>query len=194
MLLYLNIIQFSFLKYFSYPWEFFAVIAKQALQIVFLIFFWSLVIEGVEGQRLIDLASYFLIANGIKDLIMFDRRNWGRFLRKNIESGQLNIYLMRPVKLLPYTFSIVVGEGFLNLFISIIYIVIGLFISPSSSLVSIFLFFMYLINAILISLAINLFEGALSLVYTKVTGVFNSLNHVSRVFFWCFNTSVSLSK
>lgn len=149
---------------------------------MFLLIFWSLVVQNSSQSSVLDITSYFFIATGVKDLIMFDARDWGKFLRKSVKSGNLNNYLIKPVKILPYTFSTVLGQNLLNLSLASLYICIGIFLKPPQSFYSVLFFGFYLINAFAISMAINLFEGALSLIFTEAGGITNSINHVSRVF------------
>ncbi len=175
----LRVVKYSFLRYLAYPWEIFFYLLKQILQIFFLLFFWSLVL-GPNGN-IRDLSAYFFIAVGVKDLVMFDLRDYGRFLRKSIKFGNFNNYLIKPIQVIPYTFATVLGQNLLNYIVAILYIIIGIFMRPPSNILGFLYFGLFLIVAICISFAINLFEGALTFVFVEATGIVNSIYHVARI-------------
>lgn len=183
MNLYLALIKFHFWRFLAYPWELAAIIVRRVLDIVFIIIFW--VIFSQTSTTPIDLKSitaYFLLAEGVRYLTMYiEGRALGKFFRKGIKDGTFSNLLIKPVKIVPYSYFHVLGQNSIIFALSILNILVALiFIAPPNP-ISYLLFLAFTANAMFISLAFNILEGALAFVFTEVTGVTNALNHVARV-------------
>ncbi len=183
MSIYLDIIRFSFLRFFTYPWEIVASVLKRVIEILFLILFWSLIVKGSGGQiNITQIVSYFFISMGIRDLVM---SHWGPFggeVGREIKSGDINKYLIKPVSIIPTLYSLSFGRNGMRVLLAIVNLIIGIIIFPPKNLISIFLFIIFFISAWWISFAYNLFQGTLYFHLTDAYGVRNALNNFIRVF------------
>jgi len=183
MFVYLDIIRFSFLRFFSYPWEILASIFKRVVEIFFLTIFWSLIVKSSDGAiNLSQIISYLFISMGIRDLVM---SHWGPFggeVGRNIKSGEISKYLIKPVGIIPTLYSISFGRNGLRIFLAIVNLAVGLVIFPPKNVISVFLFVIFFIAAWWISFAYNLFQGTLYFHLTDAGGVRNALNNFIRVF------------
>jgi len=146
MRIYLNIIKFNFLRFFTYPWEIVASVLKRVVELLFLILFWSLIVKGSNGNiNLTQIISYFFISMGIRDLVM---SHWGPFgseVGDEIKSGQINNLLVKPVSVIPTLYSISVGKSGMRMLLAIINLVIGIIIFPPKDLYLLFylLYFLF---------------------------------------------------
>jgi ABC-2 type transport system permease protein len=183
MRIYWDIIRFSFLRFFAYPWEIVASILKRVVEILFLILFWSLVVKGSGGQiNISQIVSYFFISMGIRDLVM---SHWGPFggeIGNDIKSGDINKYLIKPVSIIPTLYSLAFGRNGMRVLLALINLIIGIVIFPPKNFISIILFLIFFILAWWVSFAYNLFQGTLYFHLTDAYGVRNALNNFIRVF------------
>jgi ABC-2 type transport system permease protein len=179
---YFDIVKFNFLRFFAYPWEIVASILKRVVELFFLIFFWTLVIKSSNGQiNLTQIVSYFFISMGIRDLVM---SHWGPFggeIGNEIKTGQINNYLIKPVSIIPTLYSISLGRNGMRVFLAITNLLIGIAIFPPKNLISVGLFFIFFILALLISFAFNLFQGTLYFHLTDAFGVRSAINNFVRI-------------
>jgi len=182
MALYLQIIKFNFLRFFTYPLEMLVGVSQKLIEVAFLVIFWSLVLEkSTIDKDITKIISYFLISSSISTLTMSMNTNVGRSIRKQVKSGEINNILVKPVNLITYYYSYTFGNLGIRIIISIIAIFFGIFFAGNVTLVQFFFFLILLFLAIIVSLSFNIFEGALALVFTEVSGIKNSINHISRV-------------
>lgn len=182
MSLYLYLIKFNFLRLLTYPVDIFAYIIRYIVKLLFLLTFWNVV--SLTTHNAVDthyLMSYFLLSIGISDILMSDNTNFGRTIRKSITRGKINQILIKPVNLVYYFYFETVGSIGLRVVMGIISIILGVFLNPPENIISILLFLIFFIEAFFISFAYNLFEGALSLIFTEVSGIKNAMHHVTRI-------------
>lgn len=182
MNVYFDIIRFSFLRFFAYPFEIFATTLKRVFEIIFLIIFWTIYIKSSGAQVSISqITAYFLIAMGVADLTM---ARWGALsstIGNLIKSGQISNYIIRPTKLIPSIYSLSLGRNGMRLILAVINILIGLWIVPPNSVFTLLMFFLFFINAWAISFAYNVLEGCLYLHFTDASGIRNSLQNFIRI-------------
>lgn len=183
MSIYFDIIRFSFLRFFAYPYEILASVFKRAVEILFLILFWSLIVKGSDGQiNISQIISYFFISMGIRDLVM---SHWGPFggeIGDQIKKGSISNYLIKPVSIIPTLYSISFGRNGMRVLLAIVNLIIGLIIFPPKSLISIGLFIIFFVTAWSIAFAYNLFQGTLFFHLTDASDVRHVLNNFVRVF------------
>ncbi|MCL5784534.1 MAG: ABC-2 family transporter protein [Patescibacteria group bacterium] len=181
-MIYLNILKFSFLRFFAYPYEILAEIVRSLIVMFFLIFFWSVVARSMDQQFTISsIISYFLIASGVKDLVMADYGEFGGVLGELIKSGKISNYLLRPAEAVPSIYAFSLGRVGISVLVSIANIVAGMWINPPTSWIAIVFFLIFLLNAILIGFTFNLMEGVLYFHSPDASGFRNALNHVIQV-------------
>ncbi len=157
-------------------------ILKRILMLSFLVVFWSLISEASNNTiNITDIISYFLIAQGVGELLMADNTNFGRTIRRAVKRGSINQVLIRPVELISYLYFTTLGERGVAMFWAIGSIIIGIIINKGITIYGIILFPLFFFSAFFIAFAYNLFEGAISFVFTEVSGIKNSLHHITRV-------------
>lgn len=182
-MVYWDLIRFSFLRFFSYPFEIIAQALKRALEVIFLIIFWSIYAKSTSQNISIpQISAYFLIAMGVADLTM---ARWGAFsnlIGNLVKSGQLSNYIIKPADLIWSIYALALGRNGLRLLLAFANIFIGFWIMPPKNLLSIALFVLFFIFSWFISFAYNLFEGTLYLHFTDASGIRNSLENFIRVF------------
>jgi ABC-2 type transport system permease protein len=180
--IYLDIIKFSFLRFFAYPWEIIAFVLKRIIEILFLILFWSLISKNSNGQiNISQIISYFFISMGIRDLVM---SNWGPFgeeVGNQIKTGSINNYLIKPVSIIPTLYSISLGKNGMRIMLSVINLIIGIAIFPPKSMISILLFLIFFILAWSTTFSFNLFQGTLYFHLTDAFAARNALNNFVRI-------------
>jgi ABC-2 type transport system permease protein len=181
-MIYFDILRFSFLRFLSYPYEILAEIARTIVMMTFLMFFWSLIINNSSNSvTILNIISYFLIATGIKEIVMAQYGEFGGTLGRLIKSGEINNYLMKPNSAVFAIYATSFGRSGLPMFVAAIMIMLGLVVQPPQSIISILLFIAFFINALLISFANNLFEGTLCFHTTEASGMRNSVAHIVGV-------------
>lgn len=183
MQIYFDILRFSFLRFFSYPYEILATALRTVVEISFLIFFWSLFTRSAtHSMGVVGFASYFLIASGVNDLVM---AQWGKFgagLGDAIKSGTINNYLIKPINILPTFYFTALGKNGVNKVLSVITITIGLLIQPPQSLMAILLFIIFFINASMIAYAYNILDATMFFHSPDAKGMRNAINHMIGIF------------
>jgi ABC-2 type transport system permease protein len=180
--IYFKIIGFSFLRFFSYPFELLAQVTKRVIEIAFLVLFWSVYIKS-SGQNLSlpQIVSYFLIALGVADLTMARWGALGNLIGNQIKSGQISNLVIKPVNLIFSLYAMSLGRNGLRLMLAVVNIIAGLAIHPPQSFYNLALFFLFFLNSIVISFAYNVLEGTLFLHFTDASGIRNSIQNFMRL-------------
>jgi len=180
---YFDIIRFSFLRFFAYPFEIIATVLKRIVEVVFLVLFWSVYIKSSGiSVSLPQITAYFLIAMGVADLTM---SRWGALsslIGNQIKSGQISNYIIKPTKLIPTLYAISLGRNGMRLILAVINIFIGLSLMPPKNIFSLVFFLLFFVNAWAISFAYNILEGTLFLHFTDAFGIRNSIQNFIRIF------------
>jgi len=183
MSIYLDIIRFNFLRFLTYPIEIWAAIIKRVLNTGFLILFWSIIANSSNGSiHVSSLISYFLISSAIDDIVSAQALRFGKYLGDSIKKGTINTYLIRPLSIIPYLYSSNVGERSLSLILSSITFMLGLIISPPTSLASLLFFALFLTLALAISLAFNLIIGIFYFYSPEAVNFRFTIGHIIKVF------------
>ena len=182
MSVYFDIIRFSFLRFFTYPFEILAMVLKRIIEVVFLVLFWSIYIKssGVSVS-IIQITAYFLIAMGVADLVMSRWGALGSLIGNMVKSGQISNYIIKPTKLIPTLYAMSIGRNGMRMMLAVINILIGLMIIPQKNVWTVIIFLLFLINAWFISFAYNIFEGTLFLHFTDAFGIRNSIQNFIRI-------------
>lgn len=179
---YLYNIYFKFLLFGHYPSELFAQFADRAIGIGFMILFWSLIIDQVEGiSSLRYLAGYYMLSDGLGVLTMAHSQKVGAFLRKSVNTGELSNILIKPVSPSLFALSSVYGERIIESVISIVLIILGIYLVEPASPVGVALFFLFFLISLSLSLSLNFLEGVATFYVTNPSGIMNTVSHVSRI-------------
>lgn len=182
MNVYFDIVRFSFLRFFAYPFEIFATTLKRVFEIAFLIIFWTIYIKSSGATiSIYQITAYFLIAMGVADITM---ARWGALssmIGNQVKSGGISNYIIKPTKLIPTLYAIAIGRNGMRLILAVINIAIGLWLMPPKSIFTLAVFVLFFINAWAISFAYNILEGSLYLHFTDASGIRNSLQNFIRL-------------
>lgn len=182
MSVYLDIVRFGFLRFFSYPFEIIASVLKRAFEILFLIIFWSIYIKSAGiSVSLSQITGYFLIAIGIADLSM---ARWGQLsslIGNQIKHGGISNYIIKPSGLIPTLYALSLGRNGMRLILAVINIIIALLLLPQNSPLSYLYFLLFFLNSWAISFAYNILEGTLFFHFSDASGIRNSLENFVRI-------------
>lgn len=182
-MVYLAILKFSFLRFFAYPFEILAEIIRSVVMVFFLVLFWLVAADNLHVPvDMQTIASYFLIATGVKEIVMADYGAFGSLLGDLIKSGKITNYFLKPATTIPSIYFTSLGRNGVVMLMAFISILAGLFIKPPEGAISIVLFFIFLAIAIAVSFAVNLFEGLLPLYSPDASGYVNVINHTIQIF------------
>lgn len=182
---YLGLIKFGFSRLIAYPFDLFLSLGNRLVIFAGLWFFWSIISKEVD-LNILELLSYFLIVQGLAGIMMTQSQKYGAFLRDAIKRGEINNYLIKPIKLIPLTYSIVLGRRLDEIFMSFLFLCLGLLLYGPITLYGFFFFLIFTAIAILLSFAVNLFEGMLAFFIVEPKGVMNFIAHLIKIFsgFW----------
>lgn len=179
-MLYLYLAKFHFQKFLIYPFEIVAELLKRITWLIFIIFLWTIVAKESKTISVSEVVPYFLIATGVRDIVMARWGVLGSELYRSIKDGKISNYLVKPISIVPAFYAIAFGKHGMRFILSMALIVIGVIFS-GSSFYSIIIFLILFFNAILIGFAYNVFEGSLTFVHTETYGLRNAMQHVIQV-------------
>jgi ABC-type uncharacterized transport system permease subunit len=183
MLIYWQIAKFSLLKYIIYPTETLAIIIENLVRFSTLVLFWFIYTESSTSISLNEIIAYFLVSGAINSLVFARGYKFGRTIQKSIKSGDFNNFLLRPIRLLPHLFTrSFIGAYGSSIVIGIIYLIIGVLILPPESVENIFVFILFFIVAIGISLSLNILMACIQFYTNEAGSIKNVLDHITRVF------------
>jgi len=181
-MLYFEIFKFKFLRFLTYPLEIAASVIKRLIEIIFLVFFWSLVIKSSQSQiEIREIASYFLIALAVGDLVMARWGGLGSTIGRRIKYGEMSKFMIKPIDLIPHLYASTMGTVGMRMILSLVYFIVGIAINPPTSILGISLFVLFFINAFVIAFAFNIILGAMYFHLSDASGIKNSIEHMSRV-------------
>lgn len=182
MKLYFATAKFNWSKVLSYPFEIMAFIIGRLFGLGFLVLFWYAAAKSfttpVDFQSLI---AYFLVANAVKDFTFGTDLRFGQTIQRQIKSGEINNYLVKPVKVIPFLFSTHLGTNGLNLIYAMASLLVGLILAPPLTWLNVVGFLIFLILALPISLSFNTLVGLISFHSSEGSGFRNASAHVVRV-------------
>lgn len=181
MKFYFQVLQFNFARNLAYPSELIAALVRKIIYLLFLVIFWNIVFADNESIDIRNLASYFLVANGLAEIVMSNETRFGRYIRRRVKHGVITSDMIKPVNIIPYLYASTQGKHLIGTVYGLLILVVGILIQPPESVVSLILFSIFSINAFFIGIAFNLFEGTLSLLITEVNGIKNALRHIGRI-------------
>lgn len=182
MRLYWSIVSFNLLRYLEYPLEIAAILIRRFTELGLLLLFWSIAAQSSGGKiQVVSLLSYFLIAAAVAEITMSRDLIFAKQLRNFVRDGQLNNYLIKPVKILPYLYADLIGRSGVRLSFASISLGIGIFLNPPQTFFAILLFLFTLGIAVFISLGLNIILGSLVFVTTEINGFKNTMAHIVRV-------------
>lgn len=181
MNIYLEVIRFNFLKFLTYPTEIASTIFRRVMEVGFLILFWQIALNKPSSE-IRPLIAYFLIAQSVSLLVMARRTEFGTQMRKLIKYGNLNYYLTRPMKIIPYIYASTVGNQGLSIGLSILLIIIGIIIDPPQKMANILAFLAMIPLAAMIAIAFNLVEAIVAFYIVDSSPISAAVRRIIEVF------------
>jgi len=151
------------------------------MEVTFLVAFWQITL-GKPILEIKSLVSYFLISQSISLIVMARRTEFGTELRRMVKYGLINMYLVRPMHIIPYLYSSALGNQGLSLILSVILLIVGIMINPPTSYLNILSFCLFLPIAMGISFAFNLLEGVFAFYVTETGPLAGSIRRIIEVF------------
>jgi ABC-2 type transport system permease protein len=188
--LYIEIFRYRFSRFLTYPLELLAFALKRVVEIIFLLVLWNLISQSSHSTiNIREIASYFLVALGISDIVMSKWGALGTFLAKLIKSGELSNYMVKPVHLIMQSYANAMGNSGLRIIFALINVILGIAINPPQSLIAVGLFIVLLVAAFLTSFSFNILIASLYFHFTEASGIKNAIEHLARI---CSGTIVPL--
>lgn len=174
---YLTVLVYYSQRISRYPLEGISKILIKILGIVFVLVFWSLILKGGKTD---ELLAYFLISSGIGEMLFVTNTKLGRTIRKSVTTGEISNVIIKPVSVVGFLYLKTIGDTLPVYLFSIFSVVMGI-LSLKLPLEKLPVFAIFFVLAGAISFAFNLFEGALSIIFTEVSGIKNAINHTTRI-------------
>ena len=160
-------------------------ILSHLANILFNLVFWKIFATYTTNVDFNKMFAYSMMTEGITSIIMIQGGSptrVGRIVRRAVQDGSFSSYILLPYNTIRHTYLKGLGLSIFNITFGILEIIIAIIINFASiSPLSVFYFILSLILAIWMSLILNMFEGALSIVYTEASGIKNALAHIQRL-------------
>ena len=150
------------------------------------IVFWSAVLKGsadFSGFTLSTLITYYALVEIIDTLYT---QTPGRVLAKDINSGNLSSYLVKPINYWGYTFSYTAGQQLAGNSLSFIFIIAAFLFFPShlllpTQLINGLFFVLSLIISFLLYFQIFFLVGSLTFFLSQTTFLRQGINQIAGV-------------
>jgi ABC-2 type transport system permease protein len=178
---YIEILIFNSKEFIQYRLDLISIFIHRAVTIGFVMLLWRLLLEDIESVKIYELASYYLVSDGIIGLAMVSKNELGSILRKGVKTGSISAFLLRPYKTLPALIVTAFGVRSIDNLISIIFIIAGIVVVGELGTYQILFFFFLLIVSICMGIVLNMVEGIASFFIVEPGGVMNALNHTNRL-------------
>lgn len=172
----------GFLQVANYRTEVWFQIMQKMLVLAGTILLWSILGTNLTGQTYAQLIAYFLMANGVRELIDAQYGKFGSSMIDDIKAGKISSYLLQPTRTVYYMFARHTGTRGVAIAFSLVYLIVGLVLSPPTSVVACLLFLVVVVSALFICLAQCTIVGCFAFWMTDAKGLKNVVNHFSKVF------------
>lgn len=183
MALYYQVFYFQVLRYFTYPLEMAAIVLRRGVEVGFFVLFWFAVANSSNGQiNTLEIVSYILIARSITGITGGTGLTFSGFINDLIKKGAINNYLIKPISLIPYFYSMFTGQRAVTAVVGVVTLVIGVAISGVAlTPLNIVLFLAYFIIAVLLIAVLSTIVGILAFYVTDAGPLRWSVGHVFNV-------------
>ena len=172
----------GFLQVANYRTEVWFQILQKILVLMGVFLLWSVIGSSQIHQSFTQIVAYFLIGNGVREFVDGQYGKFGSKIIDDIKAGSISSTLLQPTSTPLFLFSKNFGTRGVSLAFSLIYIIIGFFLTPPAGLLSCLLFLVCLISATIISYSQCIMVGSIAFWTTEAKGLKNVVNHVSRTF------------
>ena len=172
----------GFLQVANYRTEVWFQVFSKILVFAGIILLWSVIGTGSTGQTYTQLIAYFLVANGVRELIDALYGKFGSGMIDDIKAGKISAYLLQPTHTVLFMYFKHVGTRGVTMLFSVLYIILGVILAPPTSLLAGLLFFIVVASGAVISMAQSTMVGCGAFWMTDAKGIKNVVNHISKVF------------
>ncbi len=180
--MYLDVFKFYFSRYFAYPLEILGSVFRRFFEIILVILFWLTISRTTTKHvDMREISSYFLIAGAVNEFVMAQTLTFAMKLSDTIMRGELNNYLIKPVRIIPYLYFSTLGRLGLNILLGTVSFIAGIILMPPKSFAAFGLFIAYLVCALFISLGFNIIGGSITFAVTDSMGIRTTIQHIIRL-------------
>lgn len=172
----------GFLQVANYRTEVWFQVFQKVLVFAGIILLWSVIGTGNTGQTYAQLIAYFLVANGVRELIDALYGKFGSTMIDDIKMGKISSYLLQPTHTVLFMYFKHLGTRGVTMAFSVLYIILGIILAPPTSLIAGVLFLVVVFSGAVISMAQSTMIGCCAFWMTEAKGVKNVMNHISKVF------------
>jgi len=172
----------GFLQVANYRTEIWFQVLSKLLVFAGIILLWSVIGTGSTGQTYAQLIAYFLVANGVRELIDALYGKFGSSMIDDIKAGKISAYLLQPTHTVLFMYSKHMGTRGVTIVFSILYVIAGIILTPPTSLVAGLLFLVVVGSGTIISMAQGTMVGCGAFWMTEAKGIKNVVNHISKIF------------
>ena len=172
----------GFLQVANYRTEVWFQVFSKILVFAGIILLWSVIGTGNSGQTYAQLIAYFLVANGVRELIDALYGKFGSGMIDEIKWGKISAYLLQPTHTVLYMYFKHMGTRGVTMIFSILYVIVGIILAPPTSLLAGLLFLVVVFSGAVICMAQGTMVGCGAFWMTEAKGIKNVVNHISKIF------------
>jgi ABC-2 type transport system permease protein len=143
---------------------------------------WWIVLKNGSAQEGQKMASYLLIANGVRDIIDAFYLKSASYIMDEIKSGNLNSTLLRPVNPYMLMYFSHMGTRGVNIIFALMMLMMGLWINGPQNWINWFLFGMSLMIGWILSWGLNILVAELAFWMVAGANIRGMIIHITRVF------------
>lgn len=179
---YLAVVRYGFHHIAAYKSETIAMIFYKIIRISVLLFLWGFVLkDAAVGYSTKEMLSYILVVNGLQVILGAEYMRGAREITKDVKSGQISTYLLRPIYVPLFEFILDRGKRVVELVLAAIEIAAGLILTaPSLSALGPFIYFS--LTAAVIAFGLNVVVGSFAFWTTEAGGIKNAFSHTVKIF------------
>lgn len=172
----------GFMQVANYRTEVWFQVFAKVLVFAGIILLWSIIGTESTGQTYSQLIAYFLVANGVRELIDGFYGKFGSVMIDDIKSGKISAYLLQPTHTVLYMYFKQLGTRGVTIVFSVLYIIVGVVLAPPQSLLAGLLFLLVVVSGAVICMAMSTMVGSGAFWMTDAKGIKNVVNHISKLF------------
>ena len=172
----------GFLQVANYRTEVWFQVFSRMLVFAGIVLLWSIIGTGNTGQTYDQLIAYFLVANGVRELIDALYGKFGSGVIDEIKMGKISAYLLQPTHTVVFMYFKHLGTRGVTIAFSVLYVIVGMLLAPPTSVMAGLLFLLVVLSGAVICFSQNTMVGCGAFWMTEAKGIKNVVNHISKVF------------
>lgn len=171
----------GFLQVANYRTEIWFQVFSKLLVFTGIILLWSVIGTGSTGQTYAQLIAYFLVANGVRELIDALYGKFGSVTIDEVKYGKISSYLLQPTNTVIFMFFKHLGTRGVTISFSILFIIAGIILAPPTSILAGLLFLVVVFSGAVICFAQSTMVGSCAFWMTDAKGIKNVVNHFTKL-------------